>query len=123
MDHNGVSLTLTSEQVEAVLADVAARAEHGEPLPAAMSLSESLASSLLEDRTVSRALVRGLMAYRCLPPDGSERELKEIATELDLPPSTAYRYVHTLTLVGLIEQDPQSRKYHRVPTSEQGSPS
>jgi hypothetical protein len=123
MSLDGVSLTLTSEQVETVLADVAARAEHCEPLPVAMSLSEPLASSLLEDRTVSRALVRGLMAYRCLPSDGSERELKEIAKELDLPPSTAYRYVHTLTLVGLIEKNPQSRKYHRVPTSQQGSQS
>lgn len=120
MSLEGISLALTIEQVEMVIADVAARAEHGEPLSVVMPLRELLSSSLLGDRTVSRSLLYGLMALSCIPADGSERELKEIAKELDLPPSTAHRYVHTLTLVGLAEQNPQTRKYHRVSASARG---
>ncbi len=114
MSDDGISLTLTSEQVETVIADVAARAECGEPLSVVTSPRELAASRLLDDRSVSRSLLYGLMALSCLPADGGERGTKEIAQELDLPSSTAHRYIHTLRLVGLLEQNPQTRKYYRM---------
>ena len=38
--------------------------------------------------------------------------LQEIASRLKLPKSTAYRFVNTLREVGLLVQDPESRRYH-----------
>jgi hypothetical protein len=135
----GISLTLTSEQVAVVLADVAARAEHGkgEPLSVVMSARELLVSSLLEDRTVSRSLLYGLTAFCCIPSDGGERELKEIASasagvsELKvrprvrmacarmaatvLPDRRATKGLLPLAhLAGLVEQDPETRLYRLV---------
>lgn len=123
MSVNGISLVLTTEQVELVIADVAARAGQGEPLSLVMPPGELAVSALLEDRTVSRSLLYGLMAYSCLPLDGGERELKEIAKVLDVSPRVAGRYVHTLALVGLVEQSPGSRKFCRVSGSARGSQS
>ncbi len=120
MSPEGISLRLTGEQVAVVLADVAARAGHGEPLSVVVSPGELLASSLLEDRTVSRSLLYGLMILSCLPVDGSERGIGEIAREFGLPDATAHRYVHTLRLVGLLERNPRTRKYFRVNASAGG---
>ncbi len=106
-----ISLSLTSEQVEMVIADVAARAGCDVPLSVVMSPAELLASPLLEDQTFSRSLLYGLLVLSCLSEDGSERRIREIAQELDLPDETARRYVYTLRAVGLLEQDPKTHKY------------
>jgi hypothetical protein len=119
----GVSLTLTNDQVELVLADVAARAGHGELHSVVMSPGVLAASQLLEDRTVSRSLLYGLMTLSCLPPDGSEWGITDIARELGLPDATVRRYIYTLRLIGLLEQNPQTRKYYRASTPAQGSQS
>jgi hypothetical protein len=121
----GISLMLTDEQVAMVIADVAARTggDDGERLLVAMPPREMASSSLVKDRTVSMSLLRGLMILNCIPAVGSERGTKEIAQELRQPASTVGRYVHTLALLGLVEKNPQTHKYYRVPSSAQGSQS
>ncbi len=117
MSERGISLGLTVEQVASVIAAAsAAGAESAGLLAGLAAPGELTTSSLLEDRTISRSLLFGLVVLISFPADGSDRGIKEIATELDLPPSTAHRYAHTLLAIGLLEQDPRSRRYRRSAT-------
>jgi DNA-binding MarR family transcriptional regulator len=72
---------------------------------------ELTASPLLDDRTMSRSLLFGMVVLISFPADGSDRSIKEVADELDLPTSTTYRYIHTLLAAGLLSQDPRTRRY------------
>jgi DNA-binding IclR family transcriptional regulator len=74
---------------------------------------ELATSSLLDDRTVSRSLLFGLVVLISFPVDEGGRGVKEVAGALDLPTSTTHRYAHTLLAVGLLEQDPRTRRYRR----------
>jgi hypothetical protein len=67
-----------------------------------------------EDRRLSRSLLRGLAILTCFGADGASLGIMDISTQLELSPSTAYRYVLTLVEVGLLEQCPKTRKY-RLP--------
>jgi hypothetical protein len=114
LSEEGVSLGLTASQVAKVIAQASADAE-GAELLAGLARPEELASSpLLNDRTIARSLLFGLVVLICFPADGSERGVKELARELDLPRSTTHRYIHTLHVVGLLEQDPLTRRYRRA---------
>jgi hypothetical protein len=114
LSEGGFALGLTASQVAKVIAEASADAE-GAELLAGLARPEELASSrLLEDRTVSRSLLFGLVVLICFPADGGERGVKELARELDLPRSTTHRYIHTLHVVGLLEQDPLTRLYRRA---------
>jgi hypothetical protein len=113
----GVSLGLTTEQVASVIAAASAAGTDSAALLAGLAApGELTTSSLLEDRTVSRSLLFGLIVLVSFPADGSDRGIKEVAAELDLPTSTTHRYAHTLRAIGLLEQDPRSRRYRRSAT-------
>jgi uncharacterized glyoxalase superfamily protein PhnB len=62
---------------------------------------------------VSRSLLLGLVVLISFPTDGSDRGIKDLAGELALPTSTVHRYVRTLHVVGLLEQDRRTRRYRR----------
>ncbi|HXA55200.1 MAG TPA: helix-turn-helix domain-containing protein [Solirubrobacteraceae bacterium] len=109
----GVSLGLTAAQVGQVIAEATARADSAGPLAGLSQPGELSRSPLVEDRTMSRSLLFGLVVLIAFPADGGDRGVKEMARELDLPISTTYRYVHTLHAVGLLEQGPRSRRYRR----------
>jgi len=115
LSEQGVSLGLTVEQVASVIAAASAAGEEGANLLAGLAApGELTASSLIDDRTVSRSLLFGLVVLISFPADGSDRGVKEVAAELDLPTSTTHRYAHTLLAVGLLQQDPRSRRYRRA---------
>ena len=115
MSERGVSLGLTAEQVASVIAAATAAGTESANLLAGLAAPGELATSpLLEDRTVSRSLLFGLVVLISFPADGGERGIKEVAHELELPTSTTHRYAHTLLAVGLLEQDPRSRRYRRA---------
>jgi IclR helix-turn-helix domain len=112
-----ISITLSAEQVEDVLrsasrtrasslaALVAATLEPpGGPAPGA-------AATRLEDRRLSRSLVRGLAILACFTVERPERGILELARELELSASTTHRYVLTLLELGLLERSPRSRRY------------
>lgn len=68
----------------------------------------------LDDRRLSRSLLRGLMVLACFPADGAARSAKEVAEELEMGGSTTHRYITTLAEAGLLEQDPVSRSFRLV---------
>lgn len=67
--------------------------------------------SLQDDRRLSRSLLAGLLVLSCFPPGGVALGIKEIAQQLDLGASTVHRYVTTLHAAGLLERDPDTRRY------------
>jgi hypothetical protein len=67
--------------------------------------------SLQENRRLSRSLLSGLLVLSCFQPQGSDLGIKDISQELDLNTSTVHRYVLTLVAAGLLERDPDTRRY------------
>jgi hypothetical protein len=104
-----------------IAAATAAGTESANLLAGLAAPGDLTASPLLSDRTVSRSLLCGLVVLIAFPADGSDRGIKEVATELGLPTSTTHRYAHTLLTVGLLAQDPRTRRYRRPAWPEPGS--
>ncbi len=69
---------------------------------------------LSESPRLSRSLLLGLLVLAAFPTDGEALAVSDVAARLELSPSTTHRYMSTLLAVGLLEQDPRSRRY-RVP--------
>src|ERR1700684_2025961 len=60
---------------------------------------------------LSRSLLLGLLVLAAFPTAAKERAVSAVAARLGLSPSTTHRYMSTLLAVGLLEQDPRSRRY------------
>jgi hypothetical protein len=120
-----VSLTLSRNQVDHVV-----RAALGEG--AAPSVSTLVASTgfhrsharqmlssryraLQDNRRLSRSLLAGLLVLSCFPPEGVDLGIKDISEQLNLNTSTVHRYVLTLVAAGLLERDPDTRRYKLLP--------
>jgi DNA-binding IclR family transcriptional regulator len=58
----------------------------------------------------SFSLVRGLLLLADLA-DGHRASLTDLAADLNLCESTARRYLRTLVMAGLVEQDPKTSLY------------
>jgi hypothetical protein len=58
----------------------------------------------------SLSLVKGLLVLACLI-NGEPTGVREVATELGMGESTACRYLRTLLMLGLVEQDSGTRRY------------
>jgi hypothetical protein len=69
---------------------------------------------MMNDRRLSRSTLTGLMVLACLSPPGTERRVKDIATQLRLTSGTAHRFIRTLQAAGLVEQNPDTRMYRSV---------
>lgn len=111
-----VTISLTSTQVSQVVRHASGRtglssmlADIEDP----QALHDAVAP-LLDDDAYSRSTLRALLVLAAFDPDGSERELTDVARQLDLSPSTAHRYVGTWMALGLLEQEPVSRRYRRA---------
>jgi len=112
-----VLIALTDGQVAQVVRGAASRMGLAGLLPEVNGLDmlRSVVLPLLEDATYSRSTLRALLALAAFPADGSEHELTDVARQLGFSPGTTHRYVCTWMAVGLLEQDPRSRRYRRVP--------
>jgi hypothetical protein len=114
----GVLIALTGDQVAEVVRDAA-----GEGLVRSLAgISEfeelwRVAGPLLADPRGSTETVRALLILVAFPADGSDVELSSVAARVGLSPSTMHRYVHTWRAVGLLEQDPLTRRYRRTRAS------
>ena len=73
---------------------------------------------LYDDPRYSRSTLRALTVLGAFTKDGIERDLKHVAEEVELSPSTTHRYISTWVMLGLLEQDPASRRYRRAPARE-----
>ncbi len=111
-----MSIALTDGQVAQVLREASHRAQLASLVSEVDQLDglASVAEPLLEDSNLSRSTLRALLVLDALPPDGSARELTEIARGLEVSASTTHRYIRTWMALGLIEQDPRSRRYRRT---------
>jgi DNA-binding MarR family transcriptional regulator len=67
--------------------------------------------SLAEDRRLSRSLLLGLLVLATFPSSGDALAVTDVAAKLGMSPSTTHRYIDTLRTVGLLEQDPRTRRY------------
>ncbi len=71
--------------------------------------------ALQGNRRLSRSLLAGLLVLSCFPPEGLDLGIKDISEQLQLNTSTVHRYVLTLVAAGLLERDPDTRRYRLLP--------
>ena len=118
MTERAISIELTRAQVDQVVRE--ASGEDGvSALLRGMGDQAALASkyrALSESPRLSRSLLLGLLVLACFPADGGSLAVSDIAERLGMSPSTTHRYMTTLLAVGLLEQEPRTRRY-RVPAN------
>ena len=118
MSDSGITIELTSTQIDRVLR----RASDSDGVcgPAARPRRASSHAphfrELAESPRLSRSLLLGLLVLASFPADGDALAVTDVAGRLDMSPSTTHRYITTLLAVGLLEQDPRTRRY-RVPSA------
>ncbi|MGA2455748.1 MAG: helix-turn-helix domain-containing protein [Solirubrobacteraceae bacterium] len=114
--NRNVSIVLSDLQVAQVARQLAGRASFAGLLPEASDLDglRRAVLPLLDNDEYSRATYRALLVLAAFPADGSEVALTAIARELGLSPSTAHRYIATWMAIGLLVQEPGSRRYRRT---------
>lgn len=117
-----ILIALTDGQVARVVREASGRPDLASLLPEMTGLDvvSSVVLELLENAAYSRSALRALLVLNALPPDGGERELTEIARQLGLSGSTTHRYLRTWMALGLIEQNPRSRRYRRARVAAAG---
>lgn len=112
-----ITIALTDAQIARVMREASGPAGLAPAFSSALGDPETLAKSVLPflaDHGYSRSVLRALLVLAAFPADGSERELTAVAEQLSLSPSTTHRYLRTWTAVGLLERDPDSRRYRRA---------
>jgi hypothetical protein len=73
--------------------------------------AESWPPAQMEDPRLSRSLLLGLMMLSCFSVVENDLGVAEVAGMLRMSQSTTHRYMSTLLAVGLLEQDPSTRRY------------
>ena len=118
-----IVLALSDAQVSQVVLQASGDTTLAGPLSEIQDVDElrRIMVPLIDDLTYSRSTFRAVFVLAAFPPDGSERELTAVARALGLSPSTTHRYVRTWTALGLLEQNPDSRRYRR-PRPEDANP-
>lgn len=124
-DEVQVAITLSRNQVNQVVR--AALGENVEPSMSALIAEsgfhrararEALGAryrTLQDNRRLSRSLLAGLLVLSCFPREGVDIGIKDISEQLHLNSSTVHRYVVTLMAAGLLERDPDTRRYRLLP--------
>jgi DNA-binding transcriptional ArsR family regulator len=115
MTDSGITIELTSTQVDRVVRN-AANAQGISSLLQGLSEKGGAATfkELAESPRLSRSLLLGLLVLASFPADSSPLTVTDVANHLEMSPSTTHRYLTTLLAIGLLEQDPRTRRY-RVP--------
>jgi IclR helix-turn-helix domain len=113
MTKSAIKIELTKAQVDQVVR----RSAEGSAVSSILHglAAGGLAASfpeLSESPRLSRSLLLGLLVLAAFPTNGEGLAVSDVATRLELSPSTTHRYMTTLLAVGLLEQDPRSRRYN-----------
>jgi IclR-like helix-turn-helix domain-containing protein len=118
-----VSITLTDAQVARVVLEASGGTQLAGSLFELGSLEEMRQAvlPLLDDQTYSHSTFRAAMVLLAYPADGSERELTDAAKMIGLSPSTMHRYTRTWAALGVLEQNPDSRRYRRTQAGDANS--
>jgi hypothetical protein len=125
LSESPVAITLSPNQVDHIVREVlgegaapsvsALVAGTGFHRSHARQVLSSRYRSLQDNRRLSRSLLAGLLVLSCFPPEGVDMGIKDISEQLDLNTSTVHRYVLTLVAAGLLERDPDTRRYRLLP--------
>jgi hypothetical protein len=67
----------------------------------------------IKDPSLSRSLIAGLLVLYALPDDGTYIGNSDLAARLRMTVTTTHRYLSTLLAMGLVERNPETRKYRR----------
>jgi DNA-binding MarR family transcriptional regulator len=116
MSNSGVTIELTRSQIDRVVRH-STDGEGVAGLLRGLGDSDTLPArykELSDSPRLSRSLLLGLLVLASLPTDGSSLAVTDVAARLNMSPSTTHRYMTTLLAVGLLEQDPRTRRY-RLP--------
>jgi hypothetical protein len=116
-----VTISLTDSQVARVMREASGPLGFAPAFSSAMGDPKTLASAVspfLSDHGYSRSVLRALLVLAAFPTDGRERELTAVAEQLSLSASTTHRYLRTWTAVGMLERDPDTRRYRRAQLEE-----
>jgi DNA-binding MarR family transcriptional regulator len=106
-----VTITLNESQIAQVLHEA-----HVQP-QLSMLFTDLRLQALPSPSTRSghnHALLQALRVLVAFPADGTYKELTDVARQLAIPASTVHRHVTTWTAVGLLEQNPHTRRYRRT---------
>jgi hypothetical protein len=109
----GVTLELSAAQIEKVMRASAPRPTLADALIGLRDVREvlELSTEQMANARLSRSLIAGLLTLASFPRDGSYVGNGELAEMLEMNQSTAHRYISTLVALGLVERDPDSRRY------------
>lgn len=112
-----VQIELTRRQIEDVLRAVTGEGTFGAMFAGLRGAPEVVEANpaILHDRDLSRSLLRGLLVLASCP---EWVAVNEVARGLSLSASIAHRYMATLLAAGLLEQEPQTRRYRWVATRQ-----
>jgi DNA-binding MarR family transcriptional regulator len=69
---------------------------------------------MMSDPRLSRSVLAGLLVLACFTTKRTERKVNDVARQLGMPPSTTHRFIKTLQVAGLLEQNPDTRAYRLV---------
>jgi hypothetical protein len=115
-----VSIVLTAAQLAQVIRD-SSPTQDGVPSLLSTFSDLGLASKVVDAQAgganVSRSVLRALLVLAAFPLDGAYRALADVSKEVGYNPSTTHRYASTWLAIGLLEQDPRSRRYRRADSS------
>ncbi len=108
-----ISIELTPGQLGKVIRDAAGAGNISVLLSGLEDIQEMLSRepTLLDGQRTSRSLLIGLLMIASFPSDGTYTSVASLAQSLNMSQSTTHRYLTTLVLVGLAEQDPKTRLY------------
>lgn len=112
-----ITITLTPGQVSHVIRETSSALGWTTTLSSVSDLgkSNSVLLELLKDKRCSPTLLRALIVLAAFPTDGSERALTDVARQVGISPGTAHRHATTWVGIGVLAQNPHSRRYRRLP--------
>lgn len=109
-----ISIELSKVQVDQVMRSASGEAGHVlAMLYGLVEAREAMVASLNADanHNLSRSLLSGLLLLASFPRDGGSLGNAEVARLVGMNASTTHRYISTLVEVGLLERDPNTRRY------------
>lgn len=122
---DGITVTLSGAQVRGVLREVSGTDGSRGLLLAQVDelraiVAGALANPNISEQRVSQAALKAIGVFCAFAPRGTERGILEVAHELDMNASTTHRYAQAWVEVGLLQQNPKTRKYRMPPERDDG---
>jgi len=118
----GITVTLSIPQVGHVLREATGTGGlrnmlMGQVDDLRVAIAAVMEDPQLKSHQISYSTLKAMDVWCAFAPPGTIRGIHEIARELGLSASTTHRYAQTLLAIGLLERDPQTKKY-RIPPDQ-----